>query len=105
RVRRLDLRRIWVDEERDADARFAQRRDEGLQPGGIGDDVESTFGRDLLTALRHEAARMRRMLDGNYEHLVGDGHFKIERHRQSQQSLDIAVGNVTPVLAEMRVML
>ena len=56
--RRLDLLGRGIDEQRDADAGLAQRRNIGRQPVVLARDVEAAFGGQLGAALRNQAAGM-----------------------------------------------
>jgi len=75
---RFDLRRVGVDEQRDADAVLRERSaglgDAMLLPG----HVEPAFGRELLAPFRYQAAVGRTVLDGELDHRVRDGHLEIQ---------------------------
>ena len=65
--------------------------------------VETALGRDLLPALRHDAARVRASLDRDGRHLLRRRHLKIEgRIDLSHDPSDIVIADMTPVLAKVR---
>ena len=65
--------------------------------------VETAFGRALLAPLRDDAGGVRLMREGDRKHLLGRGHFKVQRQIDlGHQAVDVAVGDVATVLAQMR---
>ena len=101
--RRIDLRGIGLDEQRDAHPRLAQLRDDGRQALELPGGVDPALGRPLLALLGHDARRVRTVLQRDREHLVGRGHLQVERHGQAgRQPRDIVVGDVAAILAQMR---
>ncbi len=65
--------------------------------------VEAALGRALLTLFGDDAGGVRAMLQRDGEHFLGRGHFQVQRHGQfRRQPGDIAVGDMPPILAQMR---
>ena len=67
------------------------------------DDIETAFGGALLAPLGNETTGVRQVTQCNVEHLLGGGHFQIERARQlALQAGDVLIGDMAPVLAQVR---
>jgi hypothetical protein len=65
-------------------------------------DVQTTFGRPLLTTFRHQANRMRPMPQGNLEHFLGRSHLEIERALDARhEQFDVGVPDMPPVFPQM----
>ena len=79
RARGIDLRRIGVDEERNAN-RGAETANIRRQAVVQSDGIQAAFGGDFLTALGDETAGARFGAQGDLEHLFGRAHLEIERH-------------------------
>ncbi len=87
----VELARVGLDEQRDADAAAAERRDHRRKALATGDHVEAALRRALLALLRNDAGGVRANLEGDRHHLVGRGHLEIERQRDvGGEPLDIA---------------
>ena len=103
RHRRFELARIGLDEKRDADAGVAQPRDHRLQVIVLARGVETALGRPLLALLRHDAGRMRLVLQRDADHLGRGGHLEIERDLElAHQPVDVGVDDVPAILAQVR---
>ena len=101
--RRLDLLGRRLDEQADADACVQQARDDRLQAVVMPVRVEAALGGPLLALFGDDAGRVRTMAEGYLEHLVGRRHFEVQRQLDRlHQPGDIVVGDVPPVLAEVR---
>ena len=102
-VRGLDLPAVGGDEDRDPAAGVAQRRDEVRQPVLLARHLEPALGGALLAPLGNDADRVRPVAQRDRLHLVGRGHLEVEGQRQlGDQRRDVGVGDVAPVLAQMR---
>ena len=101
--RRIDLRRIGLDEQRDAHPRLAQLRDDGRQALELPRRVDPALGRAFLALFGDDARRVRAVLQRDREHFVGRRHLQIERHGQAgREPRDIVVGDVPAILTQMR---
>ena len=70
-----------------------------LQPRETGDAVDAALGGALFAFLRHDAAGMRAVLERDGQHLVGGGHFQIERNAQvALERGDIRVARMRDLL-------
>src|SRR6476620_6753667 len=97
-----DLRLGRLDEQADAYARLAQLVDEWSEMVVLARGIEAAFRRALLSPLGHDAGRVRAVSKRDRQHLVGRGHLEVQRQRDlGHQSVDVAVGDVTPVLAQV----
>ena len=68
-------------------------------PGG----VEAAFGRPLLAPLGDDAGGVRAVAQRDFEHLLGRRHFEVQRQIDlGHEAVDIVVGDVAPVFAQMR---
>ena len=68
-------------------------------PGG----VEPALGGALLAPLRDDAGGVRLWRSAIVEHLLGRRHFEVQRQVDlGHQPVDVAVGDVAPVLAQVR---
>ena len=99
----LDLRFRRLDEQADADVRLAEPVYVRTQVFELPCHVEPALGRALLPFLRDDAGRMGLMPERDRKHLLGRRHFQVQwqidlRH----QPVDIFVGDVPPILAEVR---
>jgi hypothetical protein len=74
-----DLVEVGADEQRDADAGRRQLRHDARQALAVADDIEAALGRALRPALRHQANGAWRQATGDRRHLIGRGHFEIQR--------------------------
>ncbi len=64
--------------------------------------VEAALGGALLALLRHQTCRVRLVAQCNCQHLLGCRHLEIQRQVDfADQALDIAVGNMPAILAQM----
>ncbi len=101
--RRLDLARIGLDEQAHADiggAQFAHHRRESVVHAGR---IEPAFGGQLLAPFGHDAGGVRPVAERDGEHLVGRGHFQVERDGEAvREAGDIVVADMAPVLAQVR---
>jgi hypothetical protein len=98
----LELARIGLDEQRDADAGIAQACDHRLQVIVLAGRIETTLGRPLLALLGHDAGGMRPMAERNADHLLGRGHLEVQRHLElAHQAFDVGIDDVPAVLAQM----
>ena len=85
-MRRFDLLQVRVDEQGDADARFAERLH------GVGDscalpgDVQAAFGGDFLARFGHQAAILRQDALRDADHFLGDRHFEIHAGLQTPRA-------------------
>ena len=103
RDRRLELARIGLDEQRDADAGVAQAGDHRLQVIVLAGGVEAALGRPLLALLGHDAGGMRPVAQRDGDHLLGRRHLEVERHLElAHQAVDVVVDDVPAILAQMR---
>ena len=65
--------------------------------------VEAALGGPLLALLGDDAGGVRAVGERDGEHLLGRRHFEVERDfERGHQPVDILVGDVAPVLAQMR---
>ena len=84
--RRLDLARVGLDEQADADVGVAQPGDESAQmvvlPGG----VEPALGGPLLALLGDDAGGVRAVAQRDLEHLLGRRHLEVERDGRAAPS-------------------
>ena len=65
--------------------------------------VESALGGALLALLGHDARGVRFMPQRDCEHLLGRRHLEVQRQADlGHQPVDVAVGDVPPVLAQVR---
>jgi hypothetical protein len=99
----VKLTRLRIDEQGHSDAGVCQAgagiRDFGLLPG----DIQSAFGGQFLTPLRHQADILRLDLKGDADHLLGDGHFQIHaRLQEGPEGEDIGILNVAPIFAQVQ---
>ena len=103
RQRRLDLLRIGLDEERDADLGVAQLGDHRREMRALAGRVEPAFGRPLLALFGDDAGSVGAMPQGDREHLIGRRHFEVKRDGElGGQPGDVVVGDVAAILAQMR---
>ena len=66
-------------------------------------DVEPALGGALLALLRHQAAGVRHVAQGDGQHLLGRRHLEIERPGQlALEPGDVGVGDVAAILAQVR---
>ena len=79
----LDLMGIRVNEQRHADARIDQRRDERAERVALSCHVEPALGGEFGAALGHDAAGMRQMAQRDVAHFLRGSHFEIERQRHA----------------------
>ena len=98
----VELGRVGLDEQRDADAGFAQPPREWLQLGEAAHRIQAAFGRPLLALLRHEAGGMGLVGKRDRQHLLGRRHLQVERQVDFPgQPVDVAVGDMPAILAQM----
>ena len=70
-----------------------------MLPGGI----EPALGRSLLAPLGDDARGVGFVAQRDLQHLLGRGHFKVQGQVDlGHQPVDIAIGNVAAVFAEVR---
>ncbi len=93
---------VSIEENRNRAAGLLQTLHCHGNPGFLSGHVQSTLGSQLLGGFRYQTDMFRLDALGNRQHLFGDRHFKIHRRAdQLAQQLDIAVLDVTTVLAQM----
>ena len=81
--RRFELRRIRIDEQRDADARIARAaRHTGAERCDLRCRVEAAFGRHLGATLGHQAAVRRPHFAGDAHHFFGRRHLEVQPRLQ-----------------------
>ena len=104
RARRLDRRRIGLDEQRHADAGVLQgARRYGADCAPPPTTFEPALGGALLALFRHEAAGVGQVAQRDGQHLVGRRHLQVERTRQlGLEPGDVVVGDVAAILAQVR---
>ena len=101
-VRGIYLGAIGGNENGNAAARISQGRNESGKAVFIALHVKPALGRQLLTALRHDADSMRAVPERNRLHLLCGRHFEIERHFEHlHKALDIAIRNMPAILSQM----
>ena len=99
----FDCLRVGLDEKRHPDAGVFQRLDKMAQMVLAAHHIEPALGGLLLALLRHQAAGVRYMAQGDGEHLVGGRHLQVEGPGQfALQPGDVGIRDVAPVLAQMR---
>ena len=99
----VDLPLARLDEQRYADARVDQSVDVGLERIELAGGVEPALGGALLTLFGDDAGGVRPMRQRDRQHLLGRRHFQVQRQVDfGHQPVDILVGDVAPVLAQMR---
>ena len=65
--------------------------------------VEPAFGRALLALLGNDAGGVRPVRERDLEHLLGRRHLQVQRQVDlGHQPVDVVVGDVPPVLAQVR---
>ena len=79
RHRHVELARVGLDEQRDADAGIAEPRHHGLEVIVLADRVEPALGRPLLALLGHDAGRVGFVPERDRHHLLGRRHLEVER--------------------------
>ena len=98
----LDLAAVGGDEDRDAAARLAQRRDEMGEPVLLLRHLQTALGGALLALFGDDAHGVGAVAQRDGLHLVGGGHLEVQRHRErAHQGLDVGVGDVAAILAQM----
>jgi len=101
--RGIDLAFRRFDEQADSHASVRELGDDGTEGVDLARRVETPLRRALLPLLGHDARRMRTVAKRDLEHLDGCRHLEVQRQFDlGHQPLDIAVGDVAPVLAKMR---
>ena len=94
---------IGLDEQRHADAGALQRLDIMAQMVLAAHHVEPALGGFLLALLRHQAAGVRHVAQGDGQHLVGGRHLQVEGPGQlALEPGDVGIGDVAAVLAQVR---
>ncbi len=101
----LDLILGRFDEQADADAGVRQglhhRGDAGLMTG----DGQTALGRHFLATFRHQTGGVRRVAQGDGQHLLRHSHLEVQRlvraAAQGRQHVDVGVGDVAAILAQM----
>jgi hypothetical protein len=103
-LRSLDLRRIRIDEQRDPDARGAQRRHGIADPRPFeASHIQAALGGDFLARFRHQAAILRQHLLRDADHLLGHRHFQIHAGLQRlAHDRDVPILDVPPILAQVQ---
>jgi hypothetical protein len=98
----FQLRRLRIDEQRNANARLRELAANFLQRLLLADDIEATLGRHFGAFFRHQAAIRGPHFQRDADHLVGRGHFQVQPRLQGVLTHpDIAVLNVPTVLPQM----
>ena len=98
-----DLFFIRRDEQADFDAGVIHELARVRQRFFGGNHIQSAFSRHLQTPLRHHANDVRLQLEGDRDDLRRIRHFQIKpRLDDFAQPPDVAVLNMTPVLAQVR---
>ena len=65
--------------------------------------IQPAFGGALGALFRHKTGRMGAGIEGNIQHLLGGGHFKIQWPRQAGlETCDVLIPNMAAVLTQMR---
>ena len=94
---------IGIDEQAAPDSRRAEAFDAARQPRGVVADIESTFGRDFLTPLRHDRHLAWPQPQRQFEDRFGQRHLEVEHGAYaSRDALDVGVLDVPSVFAEVR---
>ena len=93
---------LRLDEEADADARFAQAIDDWRERVVQARRIQTAFGRALLALFGHDAGGMRRMGQRDRQHFLGRRHFEIERQvGRFLNAFEIVVADMPAILAQM----
>ena len=99
----FDLLSISGDENRYSAPRLAQGRNIMRQTVFIARDFQPAFCGAFFAFFRNDTDRMWFVTQRDSLHLVGRGHFKVQRHGQDlHQPINIRVRNVPAVFAQMR---
>jgi hypothetical protein len=100
---RRDLFLGRLDEQADADLRRAELVDIIGQVIVLARRIEPSLGRSLLATLGDDAGGMGPMPQRDLEHLLGRRPLEVQRKIDFRhQPVDVAVGDVPPILAQMR---
>ena len=98
-----DLRLVGVYEERHPDAGLCQLHTARAQGLPSADDVQTTLGRQLGTAFRHQATIMGANGAGELDHFGRDRHLEIHASpEQLAQQAHVALLDVATVLAQVQ---
>ena len=101
-LRRLDLAQLGVDEHRDHDAGSGQALYGLLEGFLLGNNIQATFGGDLVPALGHQHRHLRLDAARDADHLVGRGHLEVQLDvGELAQPAHILVLDMAPVLAQV----
>jgi hypothetical protein len=96
------LRRVGIDEQRDADAGRTQGGDRRAQRVELAGGIQPALGRDFLPAFGDQAGGVRAGGAGDADHFLGRRHFQVDRCLQGgHRALQVVVADVPPVLAQM----
>ena len=102
RHRRIDLPLVRLNEERHPNARIFQCTTVAGQMIVQARRVQTAFGGHFLALLRNDTGRMRAMPEGDVQHLLGRGHFEVQRQINFPgQAFDIGIGNMPAVFPQM----
>ncbi len=100
---RLDLHRVRLDEQADANPGFAQPGDHGFQMIMLARRVEPALGGALLAPLGDKADGMGTMAKGDPQHFLRCRHLHVEgQGNGADEVADILVDDMAAVLAKMR---
>ena len=100
--RSLDLGRVGLDEQADADVRGAELVDIISKLIVLPGRVEAAFGGPLLALFGDDAGGVGAVGQRDFEHFLGRRHFEVQRDFEpGHERVDIGVGDVPPVLAQM----
>ena len=100
--RRVDLLLARLDEQADADVRGAELVDIISEVIVLAGGVEPALGGPLLALFGDDAGGVRAVGEGDRQHLLGRRHLEVQRQVDlGHQPVDVVVGDVPPVLAQM----
>jgi len=98
----FDLPLGRLDEQADADAGVAEPVDIISEVVVLSGGIEPTLGCALLAPFRDDAGGVRLMAQRDFEHFLGRCHLEVQRKGDLRhQPVDVLVGDVPPVFAEM----
>ena len=101
-IGRFNLALVCGDKDRHATARLAQRCDKMRQLVFFARNFQPAFGGAFLALFRYNAHRMGFVAQRDLLHLIGGGHFEIQRDRQHlHQPVNVRIRDMAAVLAQM----
>ena len=99
----VNLSRIRLDEQADADASVFEARYDGVEVIMPARRVQPAFGGPLFALFRDDAGRVRFVPQRDFQHFLGRGHFQIQRQIGCRHDpRNIRIANMPPVFAQMR---